>query len=57
MDNWFMCIDKALEKSNMERKDIDFLKWTHKSRCLKKGRLLFFVFSSFIVIKYHPFMD
>jgi 3-oxoacyl-[acyl-carrier-protein] synthase-3 len=26
MDNWFMCIDKALEKSNMERKDIDFLK-------------------------------
>jgi 3-oxoacyl-[acyl-carrier-protein] synthase-3 len=29
MPNWFMCIDKALEKSNLERKDIDYLAILH----------------------------
>ncbi|MGD9964289.1 MAG: 3-oxoacyl-ACP synthase, partial [Candidatus Izemoplasmatales bacterium] len=29
MPNWFMCIDKALEKSNLERQDIDYLAILH----------------------------
>jgi 3-oxoacyl-[acyl-carrier-protein] synthase-3 len=29
MKNWFECIDKALEKSNLERKDIDYLAVLH----------------------------
>ncbi len=29
MPNWFMCIDKALEKSNLTRKDIDYLAILH----------------------------
>ena len=29
MPNWFECIDKALEKSNLERKDIDYLAILH----------------------------
>jgi len=29
MTNWFMCIDKALEKSKLERKDIDYLAILH----------------------------
>lgn len=32
MPNWFECIDKALDKSNMERKDIDFLAILHIKR-------------------------
>jgi len=32
MPNWFMCIDKALEKSNLERKDIDYLAILHIKR-------------------------
>lgn len=29
LPNWFICIDKALEKSNMTRKDIDYLAVLH----------------------------
>ncbi len=29
MPNWFTCIDKALEKSDLERKDIDYLAILH----------------------------
>ena len=32
MPNWFECIDKALDKSHMERKDIDFLAILHIKR-------------------------
>lgn len=32
MPNWFTCIDKSLEKSNMERKDIDYLAILHMKR-------------------------
>ncbi|MDC7243435.1 MAG: 3-oxoacyl-[acyl-carrier-protein] synthase III C-terminal domain-containing protein, partial [Sphaerochaetaceae bacterium] len=32
MPNWFACIDKALEKSNLERKDIDYLAILHMKR-------------------------
>ncbi|XFA99751.1 3-oxoacyl-ACP synthase [Candidatus Izemoplasma sp. B36] len=32
MPNWFECIDKALEKSNYERKDIDYLAILHIKR-------------------------
>jgi 3-oxoacyl-[acyl-carrier-protein] synthase-3 len=32
MPNWFKCIDKALEKSDMERKDIDYLAILHIKR-------------------------
>jgi len=32
MPNWFECIDKALEKSEMEREDIDFLAILHIKR-------------------------
>ncbi|MBN2877952.1 MAG: 3-oxoacyl-ACP synthase [Bacilli bacterium] len=32
MTNWFTCIDRALEKSNMERKDIDYLAILHIKR-------------------------
>jgi 3-oxoacyl-[acyl-carrier-protein] synthase-3 len=32
MPNWFECIDKALDKSNMGRKDIDFLAILHIKR-------------------------
>lgn len=32
MPNWFECIDKALDKSDMERKDIDFLAILHIKR-------------------------
>ncbi|QWB99662.1 3-oxoacyl-ACP synthase [Mycoplasmatota bacterium] len=32
MPNWFECIDKALDKSNMERKDIDYLAILHIKR-------------------------
>jgi 3-oxoacyl-[acyl-carrier-protein] synthase-3 len=32
MPNWFKCIDKALEKSEMERKDIDYLAILHIKR-------------------------
>lgn len=32
MPNWFECIDKALDKSGMERKDIDFLAILHIKR-------------------------
>ncbi|HKL47718.1 MAG TPA: 3-oxoacyl-ACP synthase, partial [Candidatus Izemoplasmatales bacterium] len=32
MPNWFECIDKALDKSQMERKDIDYLAILHIKR-------------------------
>lgn len=32
MPNWFMCIDTALAKSNLERKDIDYLAILHIKR-------------------------
>ncbi len=32
MPNWFECIDKALKKSNLERKDIDYLAILHIKR-------------------------
>ena len=32
MPNWFECIDKALDKSNMERNDIDYLAILHIKR-------------------------
>lgn len=32
LPNWFMCIDKALEKSGMTRKDIDYLAILHIKR-------------------------
>lgn len=32
MPNWYKCIDKALEKSNLERKDIDYLNILHMKR-------------------------
>jgi 3-oxoacyl-[acyl-carrier-protein] synthase-3 len=32
MPNWFMCIDKALEKSDMRRTDIDYLAILHIKR-------------------------
>ncbi|MFP4478247.1 MAG: 3-oxoacyl-ACP synthase [Candidatus Izemoplasmatales bacterium] len=32
MPNWFECIDKALDKSNLERKDIDYLAILHIKR-------------------------
>jgi 3-oxoacyl-[acyl-carrier-protein] synthase-3 len=32
MNNWFTCIDKALEKSKLERKDIDYLAILHMKR-------------------------
>lgn len=32
MDNWYKCIDEALRKSNLERKDIDFLNILHIKR-------------------------
>lgn len=32
MPNWFNCIDKSLEKSNMDRKDIDYLAILHIKR-------------------------
>ncbi|MFO7968933.1 MAG: 3-oxoacyl-ACP synthase [Bacillota bacterium] len=32
MPNWFGCIDKALQKSDMERKDIDYLAILHIKR-------------------------
>ncbi len=39
MPNWFMCIDKSLEKSNLERKDIDYLAILHIKRSGHKGIL------------------
>ena len=32
MTNWFMCIDKSLEKAKLERKDIDYLAILHIKR-------------------------
>jgi 3-oxoacyl-[acyl-carrier-protein] synthase III len=32
MDNWFHCIDQALNKSNLQREDIDFLNILHIKR-------------------------
>jgi 3-oxoacyl-[acyl-carrier-protein] synthase-3 len=32
MDNWYKCIDEALRKSNLERKDINFLNILHIKR-------------------------
>ena len=32
MDNWYKCIDESLRKSNLERKDIDFLNILHIKR-------------------------
>ncbi|PKK96507.1 MAG: hypothetical protein CVV58_06015, partial [Tenericutes bacterium HGW-Tenericutes-3] len=32
MPNWFKCIDESLRKSNLERKDIDFLDILHIKR-------------------------
>ena len=39
MKNWFVCIDKALEKSNLERQDIDYLAILHIKRSGHKGML------------------
>jgi 3-oxoacyl-[acyl-carrier-protein] synthase-3 len=39
MPNWFKCIDKSLEKSNYERKDIDYLAILHMKRSGHKGML------------------
>ncbi len=39
MPNWFACIDKSLEKSNMERKDIDYLAILHMKRSGHNGML------------------
>ena len=32
MPNWYKCIDESLRKSNLERKDIDFLNILHIKR-------------------------
>jgi 3-oxoacyl-[acyl-carrier-protein] synthase III len=32
MNHWFTCIDKALEKSQLKRKDIDYLAILHMKR-------------------------
>ncbi len=34
MDNWFHCIDKAFEKSNLSRKDLGFLACLHFKRSM-----------------------
>lgn len=34
MDNWFRCIDKAFEKSNLTRKDLGFLACLHFKRSM-----------------------
>ncbi|MBI9009467.1 MAG: 3-oxoacyl-ACP synthase [Tenericutes bacterium] len=39
MPNWFKCIDKSLEKSNLERKDIDYLAILHMKRSGHDGML------------------
>jgi len=39
MDNWLLCIDKALEKSNLTRDDIDFLNILHIKRSSHKHML------------------
>lgn len=39
MPNWFECIDKALEKSNLERKDIDYLAILHIKKSGHQGIL------------------
>ena len=39
MNNWFECIDRALEKSSMQRKDIDYLAILHIKRSGHKGML------------------
>jgi 3-oxoacyl-[acyl-carrier-protein] synthase-3 len=39
MDNWFACIDKSLDKSNFERKDIDYLAILHMKRSGHDGML------------------
>lgn len=37
MPNWFMCIDKSLEKAKLERKDIDYLAILHIKRSGHNG--------------------
>ncbi|MBN2504445.1 MAG: 3-oxoacyl-ACP synthase [Bacilli bacterium] len=39
MPNWYACIDKSLEKSGMERKDIDYLAILHIKRSGHQGML------------------
>lgn len=39
MPNWFECIDKSLEKSNLSRKDIDYLAILHIKRSGHLGML------------------
>jgi 3-oxoacyl-[acyl-carrier-protein] synthase-3 len=39
MPNWYKCIDEALRKSNLERKDIDFLNILHIKRSGHKAML------------------
>jgi 3-oxoacyl-[acyl-carrier-protein] synthase-3 len=39
MPNWFKCIDRALEKSILERKDIDYLAILHMKRSGHNGML------------------
>ncbi len=34
MDNWFTCVDKALEKSSLTRKDIDYVAILHFKRSM-----------------------
>jgi 3-oxoacyl-[acyl-carrier-protein] synthase-3 len=34
MDNWFKCIDQALEKSNLQRSDIDYVAILHFKRSM-----------------------
>lgn len=34
MDNWFKCIDRALEKSNLTRSDVDYLAVLHFKRSM-----------------------
>lgn len=39
MKNWFICIDKALEKSNLTREDIDYVAILHFKRSMHNGMI------------------
>ena len=39
MDNWYLCIDRALEKSGLKRSDVDYLAMLHIKRSMHKAML------------------